>query len=471
MQKQPAFLTALLPLIALIIAAALSIMVWNISMFLPLMIGIIVTSIIGVMHGYSWDDLQTFMKDGVSRALPAVFILIIIGTIVGTWMLSGTIPTIIYYGLEVIKPELFLPTVALTTGVIAISLGSSFTSIATVGIAFMAIGTGMGIPGAHIAGAVVSGAFFGDKLSPLSDTTNVAPAMVGANLFEHVRHMLWDTIPAFVISIVLFWLLGRNASTSNVQTENINTILSGLTESFTVHPALLLLPVITIILIIRKYPAIPTLLIVSALGGAVAMIVQGNSIGDVMRVMTDGYVADSNSDALNSILTRGGIASMLNTIGLIIIATALGGVMEGTNIFRSLLEGLIAKINSTGSLISTTVASTLLVAFSSGEQFMSIILPSRALASTYEEKGIDPKNLSRSVEAAGTVGINLVPWGVTAVFVSDMLSISPYSFIPFIFFAYLVIAINLIYGFTGFTITKLNHTSTPNEEEPIRQYG
>ncbi|KGX88184.1 Na+/H+ antiporter NhaC [Pontibacillus litoralis] len=455
MHRQPRFIVALLPLISLVIVAALSIMVWNVSMFLPLMVGVIATCILGVTHGYTWDEMQQFMKDGVSRALPAVFILFIIGTIVGAWMLSGTIPTIIYYGLEFIKPSVFLPTVAITTGVVAISLGSSFTAIATVGLAFMAIGTGMGFPPAHTVGAIVSGAFFGDKISPLSDTTNVAPAMVGVKLFDHVRHMLWDTIPAFAISLILFWLLGRNVTADVTNTEKMNELADGLLQTFTIHPALLLLPIITILLILKRYPAIPSLVIVSTLGGIVAIIVQGNSVGDVMNAMTSGYQGNTDSETLNTLLSRGGITSMLNTIGLIIIATALGGVLEGTQVFTTLLEKLIAKIKSTGSLILTTVLSTLVVAYSSGEQFMSIILPSRALVDTYHEKGIDPKNLSRSVEAAGTVGINLVPWGVTAVFVSEVLQVSPYNFIPFIFFAYLVIAFNVFYGFTGFTITKL----------------
>ncbi|MYL34894.1 Na+/H+ antiporter NhaC [Pontibacillus yanchengensis] len=454
MNKQPRFLLALLPLLSVIISAAYSIMVWEISMFLPLIIGLAVASLLGFLNGYSWDEIQNFMKNGVSRALPAIFILFVIGTIVGTWMLSGTIPTIIYYGLEFINPTIFLPTVAITTGIVAISLGSSFTSVATVGLAFMAIGSSMGIPSAHIVGAIVSGAFFGDKLSPLSDTTNIAPAMVGANLFDHVRHMLWDTIPAFIISLLLFWWLGLNRSTTNLQNDKMNEIMDGLMNSFTIHPALLLLPFITILIIAKRYPALPSLLIVSTIGGIVAFFVQGSSVNEIMTVMTDGYQANSNSETLNSLLTRGGITSMLSTIGLVVIATALGGVLEGTQVFTTLLEGIIAKIQSTGSLISTTILSTLVVAFSCGEQYLSIILPARGLVGSYQEKGINPKSLSRSVEAAGTVGINLVPWGVTAVFISNILQVSPYSFIPFIFFAYLVIAFNLLYGFTGISITR-----------------
>lgn len=467
MNKQPSFWLALVPILALIISAACSIVIWEAGMFMPLIIGVIATAAVGFTLNYTWEELQGFMKEGVTRALPAVFILLIIGTIVGAWILSGTIPTIIYYGLTFIEPSLFLPTVALITGIVAVTLGSSFTAIATVGLAFMAIGTSMGFPAAHIVGATVSGAFFGDKLSPLSDTTNVAPAMVGVNLFDHVRHMLWDTIPAFIITIVLFWLLGMNTSQSAVDAEQIQEVLTGLSESFMIHPLLLLLPIITIFLMAKRYPAVPSLVLVSALGGIIAIVVQGSAVSEVVNGMTDGYQSQSENDTIKELLSRGGLTSMLNTIGLIIVATALGGMMEGVQIFKVLLQRVIEKIQSTGSLILSTLLSTLVISFASGSQFLALILPTRAFLEGYRERGIDPKNLSRSVEAAGTVGINLVPWGVPAIFVSNLMNISPYSFIPFIFFSYLVILINMIYGFTGWTIKKKQQVSTT----PLRKIG
>ncbi|GGD26208.1 Na+/H+ antiporter NhaC [Pontibacillus salipaludis] len=467
MNKQPSFLLALFPPAALIAAAAYSIPN-ELGMFLPLIIGIVATSIVGMITGNSWDELQEYMKTGVSRALPAIFILFIIGTIVGSWMLSGTIPSIIYYGLEFIKPSLFLPTIALTTGIVAITLGSSFTAIATVGVAFMAIGAGMGIPDPFIVGALVSGAFFGDKISPLSDTTNIAPAMVGVNLFDHVRHMLWDTIPAFAISLILFWFLGLNAGGEAGQSEKISSIMNGLTDTFTIHPLLLALPVITIVLIVKRLPAVPSLVIVSVTGGIVAFFVQDSSLAQIMGAMTDGFAPSTSSETLNALFDQGGgVTSMLPTIGLIITATALGGVLEGTGIFTVLLNRIVNTIQSTGSLVLRTVLSTLVVAFTSGEQYLSVILPSRAMAEAYEKQGIHPKNLSRTVEAAGTVGINLVPWGVTALFVSNITNVSPYSFIPFIFFAYLVIGINLFYGYTGISITKAD----PQAEQDEKQEG
>ncbi|NOJ73051.1 Na+/H+ antiporter NhaC [Paenibacillus alvei] len=458
MKRQVSIGLALLPIFALIAAGAASISIWKAGMFIPLIIGIIFTVLVGVISGYKWSELQDMMVNGVAKALPAIFILLVIGMIVGTWIASGVIPTMIYYGLSFIHPSFFVPTVAVVTGIIAITLGSSFTSIATIGLAFMVIGEGMGFSPGLIAGAVISGAFFGDKLSPLSDTTNIAPAMAETDLFSHVRHMLWDTIPAFAIAVSLYALVGTRTAEGAVDTANIDMILKGIQHSFLIHPLLLLLPIFTIFLMIKKLPALPTLLLVGIIGGLISIVVQGDTITSMINTMTNGFHAESGVKAVDSLLNRGGLVSMLNTIGLLTIATALGGLLEGTNIFQALVRPIVAKIKTPGSLIATTIASTFLVAFASGAQFLAIILPTRTFVQTYKDMNIDTKNLSRCVEAAGTVGITLVPWGVPAVFAANMLGVSAEQFIPYIFFAFLVPLINLLYGLTGWTIVKKEYS-------------
>ncbi|KJB88065.1 sodium:proton antiporter [Paenibacillus sp. E194] len=454
MKRQVSIGLALLPILALMAAGAASISIWKAGMFIPLMIGIIVTVIVGVISGYKWDELQDMMVSGVSKAMPAIFILLVIGMIVGTWISSGVIPTMIYYGLSFIHPSFFVPAVAIVTGIVAITLGSSFTSIATIGLAFMVIGEGMGFSPGLIAGAVISGAFFGDKLSPLSDTTNIAPAMADTDLFSHVRHMLWDTIPAFIIAVALYALVGTRTVEGSVDTANIDMILTGIQNSFIIHPLLLLLPVLTIFLMIKKLPALPTLLFVGIIGGIISMVVQGDSLTSMVNTMTNGFHTESGVKAVDSLLNRGGLVSMLNTIGLLTIATALGGLLEGTCIFQALVRPVVSRIKTSSSLIATTIASTFLVAFASGAQFLAIILPTRTFVQTYKDMNIDTKNLSRCVEAAGTVGITLVPWGVPAVFAANMLGVSAEQFIPYIFFAFLVPLINILYGITGWTIVK-----------------
>ncbi|EPY06308.1 Na+/H+ antiporter NhaC [Paenibacillus alvei TS-15] len=463
MKRQVSIGLALLPILALMAAGAASISIWKAGMFIPLMIGIIVTVIVGVISGYKWDELQDMMVNGVSKAMPAIFILLVIGMIVGTWISSGVIPTMIYYGLSFIHPSFFVPAVAVVTGIVAITLGSSFTSIATIGLAFMVIGEGMGFSPGLIAGAVISGAFFGDKLSPLSDTTNIAPAMADTDLFSHVRHMLWDTIPAFIIAVALYALVGTRTVEGSVDTANIDMILTGIQNSFIIHPLLLLLPVLTIFLMIKKLPALPTLLFVGIIGGIISIVVQGDTISSIVNTMTNGFHTESGVKAVDSLLNRGGLVSMLNTIGLLTIATALGGLLEGTCIFQALVRPVVSRIKTSSSLIATTIASTFLVAFASGAQFLAIILPTRTFVQTYKDMNIDTKNLSRCVEAAGTVGITLVPWGVPAVFAANMLGVSAEQFIPYIFFAFLVPLINILYGITGWTIVK--------KEYPVHSKG
>ena len=465
MKRQVSIGLALLPILALMAAGAASISIWKAGMFIPLMIGIIVTVIVGVISGYKWDELQDMMVNGVSKAMPAIFILLVIGMIVGTWISSGVIPTMIYYGLSFIHPSFFVPAVAVVTGIVAITLGSSFTSIATIGLAFMVIGEGMGFSPGLIAGAVISGAFFGDKLSPLSDTTNIAPAMADTDLFSHVRHMLWDTIPAFIIAVALYALVGTRTVEGSVDTANIDMILTGIQNSFIIHPLLLLLPVLTIFLMIKKLPALPTLLFVGIIGGIISMVVQGDSLTSMVNTMTNGFHTESGVKAVDSLLNRGGLVSMLNTIGLLTIATALGGLLEGTCIFQALVRPVVSRIKTSSSLIATTIASTFLVAFASGAQFLAIILPTRTFVQTYKDMNIDTKNLSRCVEAAGTVGITLVPWGVPAVFAANMLGVSAEQFIPYIFFAFLVPLINILYGITGWTIVKKEYPVHSNRDQ------
>lgn len=446
---------SIIPLIALIMTAVLAVFVWKIEMHFPLIIGMMAASIVALIAGFKWEEIQEMMIKGVTIALPAVFILFIIGTIVGSWIASGVIPTIIYYGLAIIKPEIFVPIVALVTGIVSITLGSSFTSIATVGLAFMAIGQGLGFPPGLVGGAIISGAFFGDKLSPISDTTNIAAAVAETDLFSHIMHMLWDTIPAFLMSLILYWLFSNTGETiEHADVYAIKEISVGLKSTFIIHPILLFVPIITIVLMVLRIPAIPALMGVSLLGAFLAVTVQGYSIGETIAFMMNGYVGETGIARVDALLSRGGLMSMLSTISFLILATALGGILERTGSFEVLTHKIMEKVKTTGALIGSTILSTFLVGFASGEQFLTIILPARTFVNKYKDMGIDTKNLSRCVEAAGTVGINLVPWGVTAVFAASVLGISPMEFIPFAFFVMLVPFINIVFGFTGWTIHK-----------------
>ncbi|MDN6499746.1 MAG: Na+/H+ antiporter NhaC, partial [Yaniella sp.] len=343
----------------------------------------------------------------------------------------------------------------------------SLTTIATVGIAFMAIGEGMGFPVPIVAGAVISGAFFGDKLSPLSDTTNLAAAMGGVKLFSHIRHMLWDTIPALLISAILFWFIGVSiSSSSTADTSHLEALMGGLDEQFVIQPWLLLVPVLALSLMLFKMPALPTLLLVSLMGAATALLVQGSSVTDILQAMTSGYTSTTGVEFMDELLSRGGIESILGTIALGIIATALGGILETTGAFKVLIGSLVSRIKRSGSMVAASLGSGFLVAFASGEQYVSILLPARAFLTPYKKMGLSPLNLTRTAEASGTVGINLVPWSVPAVFASGVFGVAATEFIPFIFFAFLVPLINLIYAYTGFTIKRVAPEEEGTQETP-----
>lgn len=466
-RKLPSIPIALLPIAVLIVMALVSISIWDIGMLIPLITAVAVAAIIGKALGYTWQELEDSLAQGVSRALPAVFILFLIGTIIGTWIEGGLIPTIIYYGLQAISPKIFLALACLVPAVVSLVLGSSLTTIATVGIAFMAIGEGMGFPAPIVAGAVISGAFFGDKLSPLSDTTNLAAAMGDVKLFAHIRHMLWDTIPALLISAILFWFIGVSiSSNSTADTSHLEALMGGLDEQFVIQPWLLLVPVLALSLMLFKMPALPTLLLVSLMGAATALLVQGSSVTDILQAMTSGYTSTTGLEFMDELLSRGGIESILGTIALVIIATALGGILETTGAFKVLIGSLVSRIKRSGSMVAASLGSGFLVAFASGEQYVSILLPARAFLTPYKKMGLSPLNLTRTAEASGTVGINLVPWSVPAVFASGVFGMAATEFIPFIFFAFLVPLINLIYAYTGFTIKRVAPEEDGTQETP-----
>lgn len=465
-RKLPSIPVAVLPIVILVVMALVSITYWDIGMLIPLITAVIVAAIIGKALGYSWQELETSLAQGVSRALPAVFILFLIGTIIGSWIEGGLIPAIIYYGLQAISPPIFLALACLVPAIVSLVLGSSLTTIATVGIAFMAIGEGMGFPAPIVAGAVISGAFFGDKLSPLSDTTNLAAAMGGVNLFAHIRHMLWDTIPALAISAILFWIIGDSISAnSSPDTGQLDALIQGLNEQFVIHPFLLLVPILALAVMLLKMPAVPTLLLISAMGAVTAFFVQGSSVTAVMQSMSSGYSSATGFEFIDDLLSNGGIDSMLETIGLVIVATALGGILEATGVFKVIVGTLIRRIKRAGSMVAASLLSGFVVAFASGEQYVSVLLPARAFVVPFKRMGLSPLNLTRTAEAAGTVGINLVPWSVPVVFASGVFGLGATEFIPFIFFAFLVPLINLIYAYTGFTIKRVTPVDVTPEAE------
>ena len=454
-RKDLTVIQSLLPFIVVIVFGLLSVMRWKVGMNMPIILGIVTACIIGFLNGKAWSELQKGLVDGVARGLPALFILIIIGAIMGSWIQGGIISTLIYYGLKLISPGFFVPAACLVTAIVAVSTGTSFTSIATVGIALMVTGIGMGFSPPLLAGAIISGAYFGDCISPLSDTPNLASAITGVNLFDLIKSLAMAEIPALFISLIVFFFLGNREVTSTTgNLETINSIINGLESSFVISPFLLLIPVLTIVLSAKKVPSLPALFIVAILGGLAGIFVQGESPMAVFNAMTNGFVSESGNELIDSLLSRGGINSMGNTVILLIIAVGFGGILEEIGALDSILNVIMKRINSTGSLVLVTILSGLFVAFATGAQLLAIVIPARMFNNAFVERNLDLVNLARAAQSTGAIAINLVPWSVPALFAQQVLGISAIEFIPFIIFAYATLVINIIYGFTGFTIKK-----------------
>ncbi|MDD4779381.1 MAG: Na+/H+ antiporter NhaC [Tissierellia bacterium] len=457
---------ALLPLLVIIVFGLLSVLKWKAGMNIPIISGIITAGLIGSWLGFTWDELQQGLVKGVSRALPPLFIILIIGIIIGSWIQGGIIPSLIFYSLKVISPGIFVPAATLVTSIIATATGTSFTSIATVGLALMATGLGMGFPAPLLAGAIISGAYFGDSVSPLSDTTNLASAMSNCTLFELVGHLAKSGIPALLFSLIMYYFLGvKYATQANMNMDSIAEILQGLSSSFVISPLLLLIPVITIIFSIKKFPAIPSLISVALMGGLAAIIVQGADVGSVVRTMTNGFTSDTGIKMVDSLLTRGGINSMGGTVILLTLAVALGGILEEIGSLELILEIIMKKVSSAGQLIVVTILSSLITALATGAQLLAIMIPARMFQKAYKNFNLHSKNLGRVAQSIGCICINLVPWSVPALFAQSVLGVQAMEFVPYIFFAYFTIIINIIYGFTGLTLDKVKDIEVTNSRE------
>lgn len=459
-QKKKATLGhALIPIVFLIVVLSASIMLFGADPHIPIILTIIVASLVAIYGlGYTWGELEEGILDTIKMGMQASLILMIIGTIIGTWILSGTVPTMIYYGLQILSPGIFLVATCIICCIVSVATGSSWTTAGTVGIALLGVGAGLGIPAQITAGAIISGAYFGDKMSPLSDTTNLAPAMAGATLFDHIKHMFYTTIPSLTIALILYGVIGSKYAGSSLDMGNINVILSTLQEHFTISPLLLIPPIVVIVIVVMKVPAIPGLITGSLLGGIFAAIFQGASIGDIISAAHYGFEIETGLSMVDDLLNNGGLDNMMWTVSLIIIALSFGGVLEKTGMLHAVGEAIMKLASSTGSLILATVLTVIAVNLLTGEQYLSIVVPGRMYKDIYHDKGIHPKVLSRTLEDAGTITSPLIPWNTCGAYMYGTLGVHPFAYAPYAFLNIINPIIAIIYGYLGFSITKLDET-------------
>jgi len=408
--------------------------------------------------GFKWKTIEEGIMHGCKLAMLPMLILMFIGILIPTWIAAGTIPTLIYYGLQIISPTYFLVTTALVCSVASMATGSSWTTGATFGVACMGIGVGLGIPAPMTAGAVITGAILGDKMSPISDSTNLAAGVSEANLFDHIRSMFFTTGPAYLISLVIYTIIGLQFKSGNVDTTAVTTILGGLDKSFNLSPIyaiLSLIPlVIVVVLAMKNVSGVAVMVIASLAGLILALILQGRGLFEMMNFMNYGFKTDTGIETVNKLLNRGGLQSMMWTVSLGFLGLSFGGILEKTRMLEVLLDKMSMLVKKPGNLILTHVISTIGVNIFSASQYMAILIPGRMFLPAYKKLGIKNSVCSRTCEDAGTVTSPLVPWGLCGVFFTGALGVPTMQYLPYTYLALITPLVAILYGYAGLFIFK-----------------
>jgi len=419
--------------------------------------------------GIGWKVLRKGIVKTITSALPSILILLMIGALAGTWLLSGVVPAMIYYGLKIIHPTVFLFTACVVSAIISLATGSSWSTVATLGVAMLGIGVTLGFDEGLVAGAIISGAYFGDKMSPLSDTTNLAPAMAGTNLFTHIRYMSITTGPSMGITLIIFLIIGFWMDTPTANSD-MELVLLAIEGSFNISILLFIVPAVVIFLIVRKVSPLPALFVGTILGAVFALIFQPEVIHHVSGISNDfiksSYVGimksmyttisiETSNSEVNELLTTGGMQGMLNTIWLIISAMIYGGIMDAAGFLKRITKSIIVYAKSTGSLIATTAGTCVFFNLTASDQYLAIVVPGRMFSSVYKKRGLAPENLSRTLEDSGTVTSVLIPWNTCGAYQSSVLGVATLTYLPYCFFNIISPFMTLFFGYTGIKIKKL----------------
>ena len=476
---KPTILQALLPILFLIVALFINVRIFGDAALdgsnqIILMLSAGVASIVALRLGYKWKKIRTSIVKSISSALSSIIILLLIGSLAGTWLLSGVVPAMIYYGLQVLNPTIFLVAATIVCAIVSVATGSSWTTAATVGIALIGIGTALGLSPGMVAGAIISGAYFGDKMSPLSDTTNLAPAMVGSDLFTHIRYMAYTTVPSITITLIIFLIIGLTQDSSGT-TASTQEILEAINGSFYISPVLFLVPIVVIFMIVRKIPAIPAIMFGAILGGIFAAVFQPEvvlSVSEYESLSAEAYYVGimkafygdiqiiTGQEIVDDLLSSGGMYGMLGTVWLIVSAMIFGGVMEGTGMLKRIAESIISLVNSTGSLVASTAGTCVFFNITASDQYLAIVVPGRMYTDTYKEKGLAPENLSRTLEDSGTVTSALIPWNTCGAYHANVLGVATFAYLPFAFFNLISPFMTIFYAYMGIKIRTLKDAKT-----------
>jgi NhaC family Na+:H+ antiporter len=487
----PTMLDALIPIGSLIVLLALAIVIYgDEGVSGPIQVALIlctlIAGLIGLKNGHRWEDMGHAAVEGISTAMGAIFLLLAVGALVGTWMMSGTIATIVHFGVSFIDPNWFYAACLIICAVLALSIGSAWTVAGTLGVGLMGIAGVLGVSPEMTAGAIISGSYFGDKMSPLSETTNLAPAVAGTDLYTHIRAMMWTAVPSILIALIAFGVIGlRTVPDVPLDLTEVLVLLEGV---YNISLLTLIPLIVVLIMSFRKIAAFPTIMVGALVGGFTAVILQPDIVLEfvndpalstrwamlkgVWSAMATGFAIDTGYEGLDSLFSRGGMASMLGTIWLIISAMAFGGVMEYVGLLDRLLQPIVNRAKSDKSIVTATGLTSIGMNIVAGDQYMAIVLPGRMFRELYEERGIAPETLSREIEDTGTITSPLIPWNSCGAYMAATLGIATLAYFPFCFFNLANVVISFAYALTGFQIRHVE----PEKEivpapEQIALYG
>ncbi len=424
-----------------------------------------VAAAISLRLGTRWEVIQETILENIRAATPAILILLMVGALVGTWLIGGIVPTMIYYGLQIFNPAIFIFSCCLLTGIASVVIGSSWSTSATLGVALISIGYTLGFNPGLVAGAIISGAYFGDKLSPLSDTTNLASGVTGVDLFTHIRYLTLTTVPSILITLAFYLIVGFVLGTPDAQESTTAQTQALLAENFALSPFLLIVPAVVIYLIVKRVAALPALFVGVLLGVAAALVLQypllveltatyGNRYQVIMQAIYGEIGVVSGNAVLDELLTSGGMAGMLDTIWLIITAMAFGGVMEASGFLQKITHTLISRVHGTGGLVTATAGTCLLTNVSASDQYLAIVVPGRMFTRAYKERGLAPQNLSRTLEDCGTVTSVLVPWNTCGAFHAGVLGVATLAYAPWALFCLISPFMTLLFAWANIRIAR-----------------
>jgi len=473
-KKEPSLLVSLIPVVFLIALLVINILIYKDDATggpnqLALFLAAVVATAIGLGHlKIAYKDIEKGILESIELAMQANLILFVVGVLIGLWILSGIVPTMIYYGIKMINPTVFLPVACLVCAFVSLATGSSWSTSGTVGIALIGVGTTLGFTPGMVAGAIISGAYFGDKMSPLSDTTNLAPAMAGTDLFTHIKHLFYTTVPSLILALIGFTILNFVQTTGSANAGDIALVAGVIEKNFDVGLHHFIVPAVVIFMVARKVPALPALVIGALLGGVWALLFQQDLVANMMGgeftlgkayelIVTTahgGFESQTGNKMIDSLFSRGGMASMLNTVWLILMAMVFGGALEATGMLQKIAGSILLLVRGTGSLVGATLASCLFINLTASDQYLAIVVPGRMFRSAYEKYGLHPKNLSRSLEDAGTVTSVLIPWNSGGAYNSGVLGVATLDYLPYAFFNILSPIVSLFLASMGWTIEK-----------------